>query len=283
MDLDFLIGHIWLVLLAAISIIIAKTVVAAFVAGLLRLSLRNALLVGFALAEIGEFSFVLLKAGQTAGLGSDFYVQLFLNVALLTMAGAIVLVENAPHFVDVLCKLPWPRWLFPIQPKTYHSRELKRPAEGHVVIIGYGESGKLVAKTCESHSLNYVVLDANLDQFYEASKHNVPILFGDALQHHVLKQVHISRARLVVITTSDSQAAARIVRMVRSESHEVKIILRCRYRHHIDSKSFKQIEGVVYDDIESGIALARLVLEEHGIAPLDLPNFFERLREASKV
>jgi len=88
LDLGFVYDHILLITATVILVIFIKSFVAGGTAFMLGHTFRGTVVVGLALAQIGEFSFILAKTGQSYHILDDFYYQLFLSVTIMTMAAS---------------------------------------------------------------------------------------------------------------------------------------------------------------------------------------------------
>lgn len=86
MDLQFLFDHLFLAIAASVGVVVLKATVMASVGFLLRQPYHVIVIIGLALAQVGEFSFVLIREGMNHGLVTNFHYQLFLTVALVTMS-----------------------------------------------------------------------------------------------------------------------------------------------------------------------------------------------------
>ena len=136
LDVGFLFQHTGLIVAISLFVLALKALIACFVTLLLGLPLRIAIFVGLALSQIGEFSFILSKAGIEYGLFTGNTYQLFLNVSVLTMAATPFMIAVAPRLADLVLRLPLPKKLkYGLHP----AREIKEPGKkDHLIIIGLG-------------------------------------------------------------------------------------------------------------------------------------------------
>ena len=110
----------------------------------LQYPLRIAVLTGLSLAQVGEFSFVLARAGLSANLIDEGIYQEFVAAAVITMLATPFLLRVAPILADGAVRLPLARWLQgSIRPEADVAR---MPLNDHVVIVGFGLNGRNVAR-----------------------------------------------------------------------------------------------------------------------------------------
>ncbi|CAA9270337.1 MAG: Inner membrane protein, KefB/KefC family [uncultured Adhaeribacter sp.] len=93
------------ILLLFLSVLLIKFITAALATYILKLPVKTAVLVGLILAQIGEFSFILSKTGLDNGLISETHYQIFIVVAILTMAVTPFLIQQAQPLANILLKL----------------------------------------------------------------------------------------------------------------------------------------------------------------------------------
>ncbi|HEV2180864.1 MAG TPA: cation:proton antiporter, partial [Gemmatimonadaceae bacterium] len=147
-----------LVLSAIATVIIVKVVVTGGASLALGQSLRPALATGLGLAQIGEFSFVLSAAGMAAGLLDERLDQLFLAVAVGTMALTPALIDLAPRAGAWLERRTPNRWR-PSQ--TGPTMPPNAPIADHVIIVGFGFNGRNLARVLRDVGIAYRVIDSN--------------------------------------------------------------------------------------------------------------------------
>ncbi|MDX1765297.1 MAG: cation:proton antiporter, partial [bacterium] len=162
LDVRFLLEHLVVVLVLVLIVLVVKGLIAGLVTAILGYPLRTAILVGLALNQLGEFSFILSKNGLAEGfLAGDTY-QLFLAVAVLTMAAAPLIIHGAPRIADALLRLPIPDALktrCTVCAVNSHHGERK----DHLVIIGFGVNGRNLSRVAKIAGIKHVIIDTNPD------------------------------------------------------------------------------------------------------------------------
>ena len=107
LDTGFLVNNLLLILIASTGVLVLKAVIASSTAILMGLPLRSGILTGLSICQVGEFSFILSRTGVEHGLLADHY-QLFLAVAVLTMAATPFIISLAPRFADRILQMRLP-------------------------------------------------------------------------------------------------------------------------------------------------------------------------------
>ena len=111
LDISFVIDNYQIVIISVLLVIILKTIIAGGTGFVLGHTLHGTVLIGLALSQVGEFSFILAKIGFDYSILSDFYYQLFLAVAVITMALTPFLIYLSSPLAKSLLKLSLPKFL----------------------------------------------------------------------------------------------------------------------------------------------------------------------------
>lgn len=231
---------------------VAPVVAAAW---MLRFPLRTALLSGLALAQVGEFSFLLAQQGQVLGLISGDLFQMFINTSILTMPAAPFIIQVAPRLVSKL------------------SRRARAPEEqgetcnlvDHTIIAGYGLNGRNLSKTLRATHIPYVILEVNADTIRRARKEGEPILYGDITREDVLKRAGVACAKVIVFAISDYTATRIAVRSARRLNRSIFILVRTRYAAEVDELKKLGADQVIPEEFETSIEIFSRVLDQYHI------------------
>lgn len=263
LDYQFLLDHLFLVIAVTLGVIAMKSVVAAFAAFCLGMSLRIMILIGLALSQIGEFSFVLARAGRQFGLANDFLYQLFLSVALLTMAASPSLINLSHRLVQWLSTLKIPKkW----KNSLFNTNKSNTPEfHNHLVIIGFGVSGRNLAHMAQEAHLNYVILEMNPDTVKREKANGLPIHFGDGTHEAVLKHLFVPTAKSVAIMINDRQAAKRVIALARQLNPHAYIIVRARYVKEIELMKTLGANDVIADEFGTALEMCVRVMRHSQI------------------
>jgi len=159
LDVNSVIRNPLFVLLGVLSILVIKFAAGTLIPVVLGYPLRIGVLVGVALSQIGEFSFVLSKEGINLGLFSGDEYQVFLASAIITMVFTPFMIQGSGRFSEYFERLPISNSL-----KFGRFREdvLKRAElKNHVIIVGFGLNGRNVSRVLSASDIPYVVLELN--------------------------------------------------------------------------------------------------------------------------
>lgn len=103
------------------------------------------------------------------------------------------------------------------------------PAARHVIIIGFGLSGRSVVNNVIERGDTYAVIEANPAVVERCASNGLNIIRGDAREADVLRQAGIDHAAVVAVTIPSDAAALDVVEAARKLSPTVRIIARCSF------------------------------------------------------
>jgi CPA2 family monovalent cation:H+ antiporter-2 len=256
--------------LAVVAIImVGKTLAAAALVLAFRYPLNTALTVSASLAQIGEFSFILVALGASLGLLPPEGASLVLAGALISMALNPLLFHAIAPLQDWLrARSAWARRLEqrddPLAelPMSTDSRYLAR----QVVLVGYGRVGRRVAGALAAHDIPFVVAEQNRELVESLRAEGIAAVFGDAVEPAVLIQAHIARAAMLVIATPDSLNVRQIIATAVTLNPAIETVVRS---HSEDEarRLVQECDGTV------------VFLAEDALAQLMSHHVLERSRE----
>jgi len=225
-------------------------------------SIRLGVVLGLSLAQIFEFSFVLLKAGINYKLLSPADGQIFLAASILSMMATPFLIQWAHA------------WAFGFEglfKDTGFNRSTSggaietASATGHVIVVGYGLNGQNLVRVLNEVGIPYRVLEMDPDLVRSAKAGGEPISFGDGTRPEILQQVGIEKARILVVAISDPAATARLVSQARRLRTDLYIIVRTRYVAEIDRLYRLGANQVIPEEFETSVEIFARVLQEYHI------------------
>ena len=273
--------------LAVVGIVmVGKTLASLAIVLAFRYTLHTALTISASLAQIGEFSFILVALAISLGL-------LPVEAQGLVVAGALLSITlNAFVFQSVDPVARWlrrhPRFCELVERPAGALAELpgavdEEALRDHVVLIGYGRVGAPIAKELALHRLPHVVVEQSREVTEVLRSRGLPVIYGDASRPEVLAHAHLERARLVVVAAPDAYQTRAILQLARRMNPDVEIIART---HSDEERNFLEANGAgraLVGERELAVSLTRHALREYGVAH-DMEAVAERtLRGRSSV
>jgi CPA2 family monovalent cation:H+ antiporter-2 len=240
-----------------VAIVIGKFVIVLLVASSMRLPLRMGALTAAALAQVGEFSFVLLQAANGTGLIEEPLAGNLTVAIILSMLATPFAIVMGPHLAAGLGRLnPLTRLL---EVRTTGDLE---PASmrDHVIIAGYGLTGRTLADALAQTATRYIIVDINTENVREAELLGEPACFGDVTSIEVLEHLGAAHARELVIAINDADATGRATRAARQAAPNLRITVRTAYE--IDVERLREAGAthvVTAEHAAAGAIVARVI------------------------
>jgi CPA2 family monovalent cation:H+ antiporter-2 len=272
-----------LAILAVLLLVVAAKALAAFaIVALAGYPVRVGLTVASGLAQIGEFSFILGTVGLSLGLLPPDGFQLIVAGALLSITINPFLFRSIDPLEQRL------RRVGPLRRLTARragdlallDHDTADTLQGHAVLAGYGRVGRLIAPALERRGFRYVVVTQQRDEVDGLRAHGVPAVFGDATSPEVLELVHLERARVLVIASTDVHEARTIIEHARSVRPDLDIIVRT----HSDTEA-AHLRGLgskvqpIHGDRELAVQMARYTLRRFGVSAIEAEAIAQGLRD----
>jgi len=274
LDIRFLADHAALVAATVLAIVVGKAAMTAVPALLAGYPPRTSLLAGAALAQVGEFSFVLGSRGAQAGLLDRDDYQTFLAAAVLTMAVTPLLAAALPGWLDRLSRSRWcGGWLADQTPPTS-----RQELADHVIIAGFGLNGRNLAAALTECGVPFVVLELNPETVRRERAHGLDIHYGDCTRAAVLEHAGIARARAFVLAISDAASTRRSVRIARELAAGLRIIVRTEYVLEVEELRHLGADEVIPAEFETALALFDRVLAIYDVPAATVDDLTERMR-----
>ncbi len=272
-NFDFVVENLTIIALITVLILLVK-IISAFLSvfasgGGFRISAISAI----ALAQVSEFSFVLILIGKTLGIVDERFYNFFISVSVITMIMTpflLKLIPKIPHIFEAHKK---------IKSKIFAESNEKVEFEDHVIIVGFGLNGRNVARVLKSVGIPYVVIELNILTVRKMGEEGEPIFHGDASSIEVLRKAGIKKAKLLIIAISDPASVRRIVSIARSENPDIYIIVRTRYVSEVDELRKLGANEVIPEEFETSIEISSRVLNYFRIPTNLLRQLIYKLRE----
>ena len=230
----------------------------------------TALRVALALAQAGEFGFVLLPLAGDVVPGA--ILQPLLAAMVVSMIATPFVIAASDRIVMRLSRSEWMERSLQLHQIATQSMQTER----HVVILGYGRNGQRLARLLQAESVPYVALDLDPDRVREAAAAGDRVVFADSARREALLAAGLSRAAAVVVTFADMGAALRVLSHIRALGASLPVIVRARDESDIERLTAAGATEVVPEAFESGVMLASHTLVVVGVP---LSRVMRRVRQ----
>ena len=277
LDVGFIIENYTLVIITVAIVIGLKTFIGGGTAFMLGHTLRGTIMVGLALSQVGEFSFILAQIGKNYSLISDFHFQLFLSVAIITMSFSPFLINIANPLSSWLLKYKLPKFwvdgLFPL-------KQIELPNyKNHLVIIGKDSRALNLSKMADYINFPHisVVFDPVIVRKLQEKGKNV--IYGDAANEPILHKAHIENADIIIISVGNMITSLAILEKIRHINRHAYIIARNRQVEDIEELYKYGANEVIPEEFETSIELFKRVMTKRLLPKNEIETTLAQIRD----
>lgn len=263
-------------------VMIGKPVAAIAIVAALGYSSKIGLGVALALAQIGEFSFLLATLGRKVGALPD-------GAMNPVVAAAIVSIMLNPLLYR--CGGPLERFI-QRHPRLWRALNRKAAAERHsaveggqernpayrAVIVGYGPIGQMVSHILRQRGIEPTVIEMNIETHRRLRSKGQPVVYGDANRREVLEQAGIADAASLILSASGTAAATEAVRAAMEINPGIHVVARADYLRETELLRHAGASEVFSGEGEVALAIADSILRRLGATPEQLDESRERIR-----
>lgn len=180
---------------------------------------RTGFLAGTTVAQISEFSFILLGGGIAAGIITENALPLATMVGLLTIAISSYLITYNEHIFEFFARhISWLRGTAPEEePESEHAP--------HVVLLGFDRMGEEIFPMVEEVTSRYLIVDFNPSVVERLKEHDIPVMYGDAGSEDLLKLIRVHEAKMIISTIPDMEVNADILDFVQARGSKTLVVL----------------------------------------------------------
>ncbi len=277
LNLQFVYEHIFLVTGLVIAVVFIKLIVAGGAAFALGHTLRGTILVGIAISQVGELSFILAKMGLSHQLINSTIYQLLLAVAVITMSISPFLITLGKPLADAILKFHLPSYIvegiFPLkQPNT---PELKN----HLVLIGKDSRSRNLAIMSRYMDLPYISIVFDPATARKRQQKGEPVIYGDALNVPILLKAHVDSAEIVVVSIGDLITSMGVVEKIRNLNKHAFIVVRTQHVDDIEELYHLGADQVIPEEFETAIELFERILKKYLVTRRQIETAIARIRE----
>ncbi len=255
----------------ALVVLLVKGLLVAGVSLVLGNSLRVSMMAGMALAQIGEFSFVLAESGLKNSVINHEVFQAMLVIIVVTMIVTPAMIAIAPKVADQMAPA---LGFIPLVSRNSSSSAV-RPSDStiicageiHAGIIGFGINGQNVAAVLHATNISYCVLEIDREMVKVMKRKGEPIFYGDCTEKKALIRAGMDHARALVLGISDATAVRKSIAMIREINKKAFIIVRARTLDDVAALYKAGADVVVTEKFETSIQIFSQLLNHFTVDP----------------
>jgi CPA2 family monovalent cation:H+ antiporter-2 len=249
-------------------VLIGKPLVAFLIVRLLRYPFRVAFAIAIALAQIGEFSFILANIGRDLGILTRDATNTLVAVAIVSIVLNPLLyrlVTPAERWLAMRPRL-W-RWLNPTMIERDPGTPAPRPRldpRNRAVVVGYGPTGRTVTRLLRDNSVEPTVIELNVETVRGLREQGVAAIYGDATHRDTLEAAGVPDAANLVLTSAGMGNSADVIRMARDLNPAIRVLARATYLRGLPELRKAGADVVFAGEGEVALAFTEAILSRLG-------------------
>ncbi len=261
LDVRSVAAQFGLVLFLTLIPVGAKFVIVALLGRAFKRPQGTAIRTALALAQAGEFGFVLLAQAGGLKLVDAQLMDAILAAMLLSMLAAPFLIAMSDSIALRFARDEW--MMKSLELTQLATRTLK--SSRHVLICGYGRNGQALAKLLSAEGVEYMALDLDPERIRDAAAAGDAVVYADASRRESLIAAGLMRAQAVVISYADTTSAMRILHHVNEVRPGLPVVVRVKDDGEMDKLRAAGAAEVVAEALESSLMLASHALLLAGV------------------
>jgi CPA2 family monovalent cation:H+ antiporter-2 len=272
-----------LVLITLGIVMVAKPIAVFSLVLILKHPPRLALSIAVALAQIGEFSFILALRGRELGVFDESATQALVAASILSISLNPLLFRIVrPLELHMRKRNGW--WLRMEQrsdPGLVHEArrraDVPKERKHRAIVIGSGPVGRTLTRLLLDNEIDPVAIELNLDTVRELRRQGLRAVYGDATHADTLKQAGIEQANTLILSASGLHTSREIVRTARELNPKIRVMARADYLREVEVLRAAGVQQAFSGEGEIALAMTTAILQELGASPEQIDRERDRV------
>ena len=280
LDLGFLVMNLPMVIGVIVAVLVIKLFTSFVSVRMLGYSMSTSVAVGFILAQVGEFSFVLEKAGRELNLypagmeetGSKAFIAATVVLMVFTPLLSQFGVRLARRF-ESTAPTDEPEMLENQEEDIASSLAPEHEnLQNHIIIAGYGYAARRYVDVLHAAGIPHVVITLSPKRAQEAEADGISVVRGDPTRQNALMHARISHAKLLLIPDDNTELAHRVASVARTMNPTIRIIARTRFHTAARELVHAGADSIITDEYETIVQLFADTLRDYQISPEEIEH-----------
>jgi monovalent cation:H+ antiporter-2, CPA2 family len=272
-----------LLLFSLALVLVAKPAISLVVCAIAGYPSKVSLGTAAALAQIGEFSFVLMALGGTLGFFSEDATNAIIATAIISVSVNSLIYRTVDPLDHVIFRAQWLWRLLNFRvPATSHTVPVDRPspevdAAHRAIIVGHGPVGSTLARLLRDQGIEPTVVEMNLATVQRLKGEGTMAIFGDATLAPILEQAGVRTSGTLVLSASGFTKAGDVIKMARALNPRIHILVRAAYLADVPALREAGADQVFSGEGEVALGMSEYVLTQLGATPEQIDRERERV------
>ncbi|MFH1433109.1 MAG: cation:proton antiporter [archaeon] len=232
--------NIWLILILSFFVLIGNPLIVMILMGLLGYTKRNGFLAGLTVAQISEFSLIVVAMGVSVGHITNEILSLVTAVGLITFAGSTYMILYSNKLYIILSKY---LTIFERKGKKVDEQKHHVDEDYEIILVGYNRIGFDILESLKKIKMKFLIIDHNPEVITRLSKEGYDCRYGDAENYELLNEINFSNAKMIISTIPLIDTNLLLINKVKEENKKAIIAV---VSHQIDDAVRLYERGATY-------------------------------------
>ncbi len=273
LELSVLYTDLHIIFAGLFIIVLVKVAMVRFATWLTKENAEDGWAAGFKLAQMGEFSFVIVALALENSLLTPYQSSILVGLGLFSMAVTPWLIDKSGTYAALIVGNKRNEELA----EDNHAKSSEM--SGHIVILGFGRVGQSVARMLKLEALKFQAIDSDPIRVEESRTAGEQVLFGDVAQKDILRKANIATAKSAIITFDEHNKSLKVITAIKQLNPDIAILVRTRKDYQMDDLYAAGAIQVVPEVQEGSLMLISQVLHYSGIP---MSRILKRVRNERK-
>jgi CPA2 family monovalent cation:H+ antiporter-2 len=261
-------------------VLLGKPLVALLLVRLMGYPFKVALAIAVALAQIGEFSFILSRLGVELGILSVQATNTLVAVAIVSIVLNPLLYRAVPRVERWAAAQP--RLWKLLNPPKVDERVQRQAVRWHTnpaqraVVVGFGPTGRTVTRLLRDNGIESTVIELNMETVRNLREDGVEAIYGDATKRDTLEAAGVAGAGTLILTSAGMGNAAEVIRMARELNPTIRVLARAAYLRDLPQMHKAGADRVFTGEGEVALGLIETILQRLGATAEQIDRERER-------
>ncbi|MDD4049952.1 MAG: cation:proton antiporter [Candidatus ainarchaeum sp.] len=248
------------IILLSLFILIGNPLIVIILMGKLGYSRRNGFLAGLTVAQISEFSLILVALGVTVGHVDTTILSLVTAVGLITMAGSSYMIIYADKIFPYISKY---LKIFEKQGKKVDDASYNQDKPHDVIVFGYDRVGHDLLKHFKRNNINFLIVDYDPLTIQKLTRRRIPCIYGDVTNMELLDDLNLKNTKMVISIISSYESNIMFINKIKEINKDLIIIVTSNNVEHTFSLYKEGATHVIMPDLLGGEHISSMI-EKHG-------------------
>ena len=259
-----------LTLITTLIVLVAKPIAAFAIVILLGYGVRIGLRVAIALAQIGEFSYIVASLGDHLRILPPGATDSIVAASIVSITLNPLLYKWIPSIEKALMRHQWLRRL--LEPRAGREQvpepvsEADAP-EHRAIVVGYGPVGQTVCRLLKQYDIEPTIIELNIETVQRLNKEGKPAVYGDASHPDILKEAGVLSATALILSAHGSPEWTEIVKAARQLNPTIQVLVRSAFLSETGAMRQAGADEVFSGEAEVAMAMIDFMLRHLGSTP----------------